>query len=180
MFDCLKPQHSSREDLSRKTYVWWGLNGASSIIDDEWWVSRLRLGWSPFCVYLTMVVVLLRKILPSETFLQPNSAHFSKGKRRARQLRVHLVSPMHLGEHPLSNITWETSKFALQFNNLRRGYMLMIAFITIKSSLVPLIEGVCSQIYFRFETSVVLLKSQYTRFSTIGWKQLVETTTDKV
>ena len=56
----------------------------------------------------------------------------------------------------------------------------MIAFITIKSSLVPLIEVVCSQIYFRFETSVVLLKSQYTRFSTIGWKQLVETTTDKV
>jgi len=35
----------------------------------------------------------------------------------------------------------------------------MIAFITIKSSLVPLIEGLCAQIYFRFEISVVLLTS---------------------
>ena len=33
--------------------------------------------------------------------------------------------------------------------------IMMIAFITIKSSLVPLIEGLCAQIYFRFETSVV-------------------------
>jgi len=33
--------------------------------------------------------------------------------------------------------------------------MMMIAFITIKSSLVPLIEGLCAQIYFRFEISVV-------------------------
>jgi len=32
---------------------------------------------------------------------------------------------------------------------------MMIAFITIKSSLVPLIEGLCAQIYFRFEISVV-------------------------
>ena len=34
-------------------------------------------------------------------------------------------------------------------------FMMMIAFITIKSSLVPLIEGLCAQIYFRFEISVV-------------------------
>ena len=33
--------------------------------------------------------------------------------------------------------------------------MMIIAFITIKSSLVPLIEGLCAQIYFRFEISVV-------------------------
>ena len=33
--------------------------------------------------------------------------------------------------------------------------MMMIALITIKSSLVPLIEGLCAQIYFRFEISVV-------------------------
>jgi len=32
MFDCLRPQYSSGEDLSRKTFVWWELNGASSII----------------------------------------------------------------------------------------------------------------------------------------------------
>ena len=32
--------------------------------------------------------------------------------------------------------------------------MMMIAVITIKSSLVPLIEGLCAQIYFRFEISV--------------------------
>jgi len=37
--------------------------------------------------------------------------------------------------------------------------MKMIAFITIKSSLVPLIEGLCAQICFRFEISVVLLTS---------------------
>jgi len=35
------------------------------------------------------------------------------------------------------------------------GVMMIIAFITIKSSLVPLIEGLCAQIYFRFEISVV-------------------------
>jgi len=39
------------------------------------------------------------------------------------------------------------------------GVMMMIAFITIKSNLVPLIEGLCAQIYFRFEISVVLLTS---------------------
>jgi len=33
--------------------------------------------------------------------------------------------------------------------------MMMIAFITIKRNLVPLIEGLCAQIYFRFEISVV-------------------------
>jgi len=33
--------------------------------------------------------------------------------------------------------------------------MMMIAFITIKSSLVPLIEGLCAQIYLRFEILVV-------------------------
>ena len=33
--------------------------------------------------------------------------------------------------------------------------MMMIAFITTQSSLVPLIEGLCAQIYFRFEISVV-------------------------
>jgi len=33
--------------------------------------------------------------------------------------------------------------------------MMMIAFITIKNSLVPLIEGLCAQIYLRFEISVV-------------------------
>ena len=34
------------------------------------------------------------------------------------------------------------------------GMIMIIAFITIKSSLVPLIEGLCAQIYFRFEISV--------------------------
>ena len=33
--------------------------------------------------------------------------------------------------------------------------LMIIAFITIKSSLVPLIEGLCAQIYCRFEISVV-------------------------
>jgi len=33
--------------------------------------------------------------------------------------------------------------------------VMMIAFITTRSSLVPLIEGLCAQIYFRFEISVV-------------------------
>ena len=38
---------------------------------------------------------------------------------------------------------------------LKKNVMMMVAFITIKSSLVPLIEGLCAQIYFRFEISVV-------------------------
>jgi len=33
--------------------------------------------------------------------------------------------------------------------------MMMIAFVAIKSILAPLIEGLCAQIYFRFEISVV-------------------------
>ena len=40
-----------------------------------------------------------------------------------------------------------------------RSSMMMIAFNTIKSSLVPLIEGLCAQIYFRFEISVGLFTS---------------------
>jgi len=38
--------------------------------------------------------------------------------------------------------------------------MMMIACITIQSCLVPLIEALCAQIYFRFEISVVLLTEQ--------------------
>jgi len=37
--------------------------------------------------------------------------------------------------------------------------MMLIAFITIQSSSVPLIEGLCTQTNFRFEISVVLLTS---------------------
>jgi len=37
--------------------------------------------------------------------------------------------------------------------------LMMIAFITIKSSLVPLIEVLYAQIYFRFEISLILLTS---------------------
>jgi hypothetical protein len=37
----------------------------------------------------------------------------------------------------------------------KSSLLMMIAFITIKSSLVPLIEGLCAQIYLRFEISVV-------------------------
>ena len=42
--------------------------------------------------------------------------------------------------------------------------MMMIAFITVRSSLVPLIEGLCAQIYFRFEILVVLLTSSFFLF----------------
>ena len=48
--------------------------------------------------------------------------------------------------------------FGFELRGMRRhvdAVMMMIAFITIKSSLVPLIEGLCAQIYFRFEISVV-------------------------
>ena len=49
----------------------------------------------------------------------------------------------------------QVSKSDFSFLSLDRLLMMMIAFITIKSSLVPLIEGLCAQIYFRFEISVV-------------------------
>jgi len=39
------------------------------------------------------------------------------------------------------------------------------AFITVRSSLVPLIEGLCAQIYFRFEISVVCIHIFYFSFS---------------
>ena len=41
------------------------------------------------------------------------------------------------------------------YSKLTVVVMMMIAIITIKSSLVPLSEGLCAQIYFRFEISVV-------------------------
>jgi len=47
----------------------------------------------------------------------------------------------------------------LRASHCRVPLMMMIAFITIKSSLVHLIEGLCAQIYFRFEILVVLLTS---------------------
>jgi len=43
----------------------------------------------------------------------------------------------------------------MKYTNRQSTIMMMIAFITIKSSLVPLIEGLCALIYFRFEISVV-------------------------
>jgi len=50
----------------------------------------------------------------------------------------------------------EMSRNIWEYFPMRSGpAMMMIAFITIKSSLVPLIEGLCAQIYFRFEISVV-------------------------
>ena len=53
--------------------------------------------------------------------------------------------------------TWCTSLASTEWNVKCVKYesgteMMMIAFITIKSSLVPLIEGLCAQIYFRFES----------------------------
>ena len=52
---------------------------------------------------------------------------------------------------PLVTVVFITPKGA---ESPGSGRMTMIAFITIKSSLVPLIEGLCAQIYFRFEISV--------------------------
>jgi len=49
---------------------------------------------------------------------------------------------------------------AVRFGRALPGFpMMMIVFITIKSSLVTLIEGLCAQIYLRFEKSVVVLAS---------------------
>jgi len=52
---------------------------------------------------------------------------------------------------------WYPSRACLsrEQEQARRVSMMMIAFITVRSSLVPLIEGLCAQIYFRFEISVV-------------------------
>ena len=50
--------------------------------------------------------------------------------------------------------------------------MMMIAFVTIKGSLVPLIEGLCAQIYIIFEISVVLLTSS--SFLFCGKKKYVD------
>jgi len=52
---------------------------------------------------------------------------------------------------------WTNGKLTtnLTKNDQQPVLMMMIAFITIKSSLVPLIEGLCAEIYFRFEISVV-------------------------
>jgi len=52
------------------------------------------------------------------------------------------------------------------FGQALPGFLIMmIAFIAIKSSFVPLIEGLRAQIYFRFEISVVLLTSSSFLFS---------------
>jgi len=54
---------------------------------------------------------------------------------------------------------------AVRFGCALPGFpMMMIVFIIIKSSLVTLIEGLCAQIYFRFEMSVVVLASSSFQF----------------
>ena len=55
---------------------------------------------------------------------------------------------------------WRTKEHLKTYrHNLCMMMMMMITLITIKSSLVPLIEGLCAQIYFKFGISVVLLTS---------------------
>ena len=68
-----------------------------------------------------------------------------EGARKGNGVRGHRL-------HPFCILIYMNSYiFHISFILL----MMMIAFITIKSSLVPLIEGLCAQIYFRFEISVV-------------------------
>ena len=49
--------------------------------------------------------------------------------------------------------------------------MMMIAFITIKSGLVPLIGGLCAQIYLRFE---IISGLQYLLLSFFGKKSVLK------
>jgi len=46
--------------------------------------------------------------------------------------------------------------------------MMIIACMTIKSRLVPLIAGLCAQIYFRFEISLFW---RSTSFAFLSWKK---------
>jgi len=47
--------------------------------------------------------------------------------------------------------------------------MMMIAFINIKSGLVPLIEGLCAQIYLRFE---IIGGFAFTTFVFLFWEKI--------
>ena len=75
---------------------------------------------------------------------------------------THLLwrSSAQLDNGPLRSCRKNGGKAAVQQSPSRRArrtpsLMMMIAFITVRSSLVPLIEGLCAQIYFRFEILVV-------------------------
>ena len=55
------------------------------------------------------------------------------------------------------SLTWKQvfrRRSVQDLTNWYSGFLIDDSFITIKSSLVPLIEGLCAQIYFRFEISV--------------------------
>ena len=68
-----------------------------------------------------------------------------------RAVFAKMGSDRHFGHHPKHPLGWvKTGWVVSEFVD-----MTMIAFITIKSSLVPLIEGLCAQIYLRCEISVV-------------------------
>jgi len=54
-----------------------------------------------------------------------------------------------------ADLTLDKNLFPLPLSRAFSMMMMMIAFITIKSSLVPLIEGLCAQTYSRFEILVV-------------------------
>jgi len=76
-------------------------------------------------------------------YLQKNQIHCVSAAMSIPKLLVRLKIPANPPKTKTKN------------SNLHGFKMMMIAFITIKSSLVPLIEGLCAQIYFRFEISVV-------------------------
>jgi len=77
----------------------------------------------------------------------------------SQQKLSHMHSSLFTGHSPTP-----AANFVVRFGEEHRRKtelvsMMMIAFITIKSILVPLIEDLCAQIYFRYQISVVLLTS---------------------
>ena len=83
---------------------------------------------------------------PQSMFICPTDVHSSSKVRSPNSL----LNTSHRNHYAI--LKW-------RHNFAHDDSMMMIAFITIKSSLVPLIEGLCAQIYFRFQISVVLLTS---------------------
>jgi len=96
-----------RKELIGASSIYWWL----CLVRTHWhifnyrWVSRLCLGWSPFCVHLILVVFFWGRYYQVRLFFNQIQHIFWMKKKGGRDNFAYILSVPCFGEHPLSNIT---------------------------------------------------------------------------
>jgi len=147
---------------ARESQLWWNLEIFESLdIGPGNWIQDSVVTCSRSTSYATETTSSLEfgRYIPSKLSTPPDSLYFGPENLYSwsgRDLfsRPCLGSVSDYTQHCFSEYCVCFRK-SLESESPFRVIMMMIAFITIKSSLVPLIEGLCAQIYFRFEILVV-------------------------